>query len=41
LVLIIECLMIGKASIPYRSFIFKVLCLFLLWCIVTTLLNWS
>ena len=39
IVLIIECLMTGKLPIPYRSPLFKVLCLFLIWCFVTTLLN--
>lgn len=41
LILIIEIIFKKKISFPYQSYIFKILIVFLLWCIITTLLNSS
>ena len=39
LVLSIEILYSGKIEIPHKSYIFKLVLIFLIWCIVTTILN--
>lgn len=40
-VFVIDCIRKGKVSVPYRSPIFKTLLLFLIWCVITIVLNYS
>ncbi len=40
-VFVVDCLRKGRVSIPYKSPIFQALSVFLIWCIITIILNFS